>query len=119
MLNEQIQMLDSQTQGVQVSKKTMEEFRNLPPNHEIMIPVGSNAYTEAILKNPEKVTVRISKDILIEKDLEHGIESMDKLLDNYTKISDNLEKQLEEVESRLAQIQPQVEKLYRANQRVQ
>ena len=112
-LRQQISMLNNQTQGVNISKQTMEEFRVLPPNHESLIPIGNNAYTSAKLLNPEKVVVKINKDVLIEKDLEEGIKSMDKLLKTYQNLNEKLNAQLKDVQSKLNQIKPQIEQIYR------
>lgn len=111
-IRQQIAMLDSQMQGVELSKKTMEEFQLIGPNHETLIPVGTNAYTSATLTNPDKVLVRINSDVLIEKDLQSGIKSMEKLLTSYKSIYEKLTGQLEEVNGRLQQLRPEIEKIY-------
>ncbi len=112
-LVQQLNLLENQTQGVELSKKTMEEFRVLAPGHETLMPVGTNAYTSAKLVNPEKVIVRINNEVLIEKDLEEGITSMHTLLDTYKKIHEKLHTQLQDVQSKIQQIRPQIEAIYR------
>ena len=116
-LRQQISMLETQTQGIELSRTTMEEFRNIEPGHETLIPVGSNAYTTATLVNPKKVVVRINSEILIEKNLEAGIENVIKILESYKIFRENLTTQLAEVHGKLTQLRPQVEQIYRQQNR--
>lgn len=112
-LIEQLQMLEGQIRGVSLSKVTLEGFKDVKSNQEVLIPVGANAYTKAILTDPDKVTVSISSDMLIEKNLEDGLASITKLLTNYTSIKERLNSQLNDVNQKLTQIRPQIENLYR------
>ena len=114
---QQMKMEESQTQGVDLTKRTMEEFKNLSPGHETLIPVGTNAYTSATLLNPKKVLVRINSEVLIEKNVEDGITGMEELLDTYKNIYEKLNLQLNEVQSKLKEIQPQIDAIYRSQGR--
>ena len=110
---QQMNMVESQTQGVDLTKRTMEEFKTVSPGHETMIPVGTNAFTSATLLNPKKVLVRINSDILIEKDLDEGIKGMQEMLNTYKNIYEKLNLQLNEVQSKLKELKPQIEQIYR------
>ncbi|WP_371805450.1 prefoldin subunit alpha [Candidatus Lokiarchaeum ossiferum] len=112
-LIEQLKMLEGQIRGVTLSKITLEGFSEITPDQEVLLPVGANAYTKAKLIDPSKVTVSISSDMLIEKNLEDGLNSISKLLENYSSIKERLNGQLGDVEGKLAQIRPQIENLYR------
>ena len=111
-LQQQLSLLSSQSQGVNISKVTMEEFKNIDSEHEILLPIGSNAFTKAKLVDPKKVLVQVSSDILIEKGIEAGVESMKKMLDNYDTITKNVNQQLIEVQKRLNEIRPHIESIY-------
>lgn len=112
-LIEQLQMLEGQIRGVTLSKITLEGFSEVSSDQEVLLPVGANAYTKAKLIDPGKVTVSISSDMLIEKNLEDGLNSISKLLENYNTIKERLNVQLKDVEGKLTQIRPQIENLYR------
>lgn len=112
-LSQQITMLQNQIQGVDLSIVTMEAFREIDSEHEVMLPLGTNAYTSAKLLNPKKILHRINREVLIEKDLEVGIEDVKKLLESFQKIDENLRQQLNEVRTKLNELRPQINQIYR------
>lgn len=115
MLMEQLDMLNGQIRGVSLSKMTMEGLKEQDLENEILLPIGSNAFIKAKLIEPERVVVTISNDMLIEKKLEDGIISMEKLLQNYETIHSRLNNQLSDVSSKLDEMRPQLEQIYRSS----
>ena len=114
-LTEQLRIIDTQTQGVLYSKTTMEGLQGIQRGNDVMLPIGSNALVKAQLVDPEKILISVSKDIVIEKSLPEGIQSMDNLLANYKEIRERLYSQLTEITQKLTQLRPEMEKLYRAS----
>ena len=114
-LTEQLRIIDSQTQGVFVSKTTMEGLQGIENGNELMLPVGSNAFVKAQLVDKDKILVSAGRDILIEKSIADGIVSMDSLLTTYKDMRENLYEKLTEINGKLAQLRPEMEKLYRAS----
>ena len=114
-LTEQLRIIDSQTQGVFVSKTTMEGLQGIENGNELMLPVGSNAFVKAQLVDKDKILVSAGRDILIEKSIADGIVSMDSLLTTYKDMRENLYEKLTEINGKLTQLRPEMEKLYRAS----
>ena len=115
LLSEQLDMLESQIRGVSLSKVTMEGLKGVQTDHEIMIPIGSNAFTKAKLMDPQKFLVTISNDMVLEKNIQDAIKSMDLLLESYQNIKNKLSDQLTEISNQLSKIRPQIEQIYEAN----
>jgi prefoldin alpha subunit len=112
MLAEQLGLLEKQIAGVMISKSTMESLRGVSADHEIIIPVGTNAFTKAKLLDPNNMIISVTNNIFIEKNLEDGIKSIDQLLENYKNIQQKIYAQLEDVESKMGQLRPQLEAAY-------
>ncbi len=115
LLSEQLDMLESQIRGVSMSKVTMEGLKGVQIDQEILIPIGSNAFTKAKLMDPQKFLVTISNDMVLEKNIQDAIKSMDLLLESYQNIKNKLSDQLTEISNQLSKIRPQIEQIYEAN----
>lgn len=115
-LAEQLNLLESQIQGVNTSLISLNGLKEVQNGHEIIVPLGANAYTYASLKDPEKILVSIGKDILIEKNLEAGIASIEDLKEKYQKIKEKLLKNYQEVSGKIEEIRPIIENVYNTRQ---
>ena len=112
MIMEQLDMIDQQIAGVSVSKQTLEGLQEVEAGHEIIIPLGSNAFTKATLIDPKKVTVFVKKDILIEKSLDDGLASISRMLESNKNIRERLMEQLRDISQKLGEIKPQIDAIY-------
>jgi prefoldin alpha subunit len=116
ILTDQRQMIQQQIMGANLSKTTMEGLRGLQTDHEIVVPMGTYAFTKARLLDPNKIMVSVSKEIIIEKTLDDAIKSMENLLANYESIHSRITGQLNDVQEKMAQLKPQIEEIYQATQ---
>ncbi len=105
-LTEQLTLLNSQIQGVSTSLISMEGFKSVGDDHEIIVGLGINAYTYAKIVDPNRILVSVGKDILIEKSLEDSITSIKELKEKYLGIRERLGKNLQEVNSKIEEIRP-------------
>ena len=86
-LKDQRDMFANQLEYVNVSlnnfrntKETIENLKNVKEGEEILIPIGGLINIYATIKNPKKIQLYISQDIVIEKDLDSSIEFVDKII---------------------------------------
>ncbi len=112
-LIEQLKILETQKKGVLLSKTTLEGLKDVKVDTEILIPIGAGAFTKAKLIDPSNVTISISTDMLIEKNIEDGLESIQKQIENFNSFQERLNNQFNEVSSKLNEIRPQIESIYR------
>src|SRR6056297_160344 len=84
MLESQLSMLQENLNGMNLSLQTLQGLNENPEKkeQEVIIPLGPNAYTKAKILNPNDVFLYIKKDIVIQKSLEEGIESLKKMIEN-------------------------------------
>jgi prefoldin alpha subunit len=116
MLTEQEDLLNQQILGANLSKTAIEGLKNLPVDHELVIPLGSYAFTKVKIIDPSKIIVSVNKEVLIEKNLAGAIKSMEQLLKNYTNIHEKLVTQLKDIDAKIGQIKPQIDAIYQAAQ---
>ena len=101
-ISEQLLLTENQISGITISKKTMEELQSAENNHEIVIPIGTNAFARAKIIEPDKMIIPISRDMFIEKNLVESIQIMEqrleannkvhaKLVENYNDISEKIQ----------------------------
>lgn len=119
LLTEQQQMIQQQIMGANLSKTSIEGFKGLSNDHELVVPLGTYAFTRVKIIDPTKIMVSVGKEIIIEKNLDDAIKSMADLLVNYNSVHDKLMAQLKDIESKMAQLKPQIDSIYEAAQNAQ
>lgn len=105
-LIDQLNLLETQIQGVNTSLKSLQGLKEVQPDHEIIVSLGANAYTYAKILDPNKILVSVGKEIVIEKDVDSAIKSMDDLRKKYENLRDKLNENYRDVSSKLNEIQP-------------
>jgi prefoldin alpha subunit len=119
MLNEQLELLQQQIVSASVAKATMTGLQDLQADDEIIVPMGTMAFTRAKLIDPTKVMVGVSKQVVIEKDLPEGLAFIERMLQNYDKIQEKLSKELDEVNKKLHEMEPYINAIYQGMQQSQ
>ena len=106
MLESQLSMLQSNLKGMNVSLKTLQGLNENPEKkeQEVIIPLGPNAYTKAKIINPNEVLLYIKNDIVVQKDLGEGIESLKKMIENNEEVQEKLKGRIREISQQAAQI---------------
>ena len=103
-ISEQILITENQISGISISKKTMEELQSAENNHEIIIPIGTNAFAKAKIIDPDKVIIPISRDMFIEKNLEESIKIMDQRLEANNKVHAKLVQNYNDISGKIQEI---------------
>jgi len=112
MLNEQMDMIQQQIMNATIAKTTMNGLKETKADDEVIIPMGTIAFTRAKLIDPQNVMIAVSKDIVIEKTMKDGIAFTERLMDNLTKIQQKIYAQLNEVSSKIHELEPQINSIY-------
>ena len=103
-ISEQLSITENQISGIALSKKTMEELQSAENNHEIIIPIGTNAFAKARIIDPDKVIIPISRDMFIEKNLEQSIKIMEQRLEANNKVHAKLVQNFNEISEKIQDI---------------
>ena len=107
-LKDQRDMFANQLEYVNVSlnnfrntKETIENLKNVKEGEEILIPIGGLINIYATIKNPKKIQLYISQDIVIEKDLDSSIEFVDKIIGQHNEQLQFLRTQIQNLDLNL------------------
>ncbi|QEE17455.1 prefoldin subunit alpha [Promethearchaeum syntrophicum] len=103
-ISEQLLMTENQLSGINISKRTMEELQSAENNHEIVIPIGTNAFARAKIIEPDKIIIPISRDMFIEKNLEESIKQMEQRLEANNKLHAKLVENYNDINGKIQEI---------------
>jgi len=112
MLKEQIEYLQQQIAGINLSKITLEGLKGAKDDHEVIVPLGTMAFVKAKLDASQKIMVSIAKDIVIEKSIEDGTIYLEKNLENLTKLRQKFLGQIQEIGQKMQELEPQINAMY-------
>jgi prefoldin alpha subunit len=109
MLREQLEMFQSQLEILNVSRSNIVNTKNTLENlkegvnvdDEILVPVGGLANIRASIKDPEKVLLAITQDVVVEKDLDGAIEILDKRIGEHDTQIQFVRTQIQNIEMNL------------------
>lgn len=102
MFQGQLEILNVSRQNIVNTKTTIENIREqVKEDDEILIPVGGLANIKASIKEPQKILLAITQDVIIEKDLDQSIELLDKRIEQHNKQIQFIRTQLQNVDINL------------------
>jgi len=113
MLQGQLEIINASLGNILNTKTTIENLKEgIKQDDEILVPIGGLVNIKASIKDPEKVLLAVTQDVIIEKDLDGTLEFLDKLIEQHNKQIQFLRTQLQNVEMTLQQISQNVQRSY-------
>ncbi|MFX1346773.1 MAG: prefoldin subunit alpha [Promethearchaeota archaeon] len=114
MYTGQMEILNVSRANIMNTKITIENIKEgVEENDEILIPIGGMANVKASIKDPEKVLLAITQDVIIEKDLDGAIELLDKRIEQHDKEIEIIRTQLHSIDLNLQKITQLIQRGYR------
>jgi len=110
MFVNQIEIVNASLNNLMNTKATTENLKNVKEGEEILVPIGGLINIHATIKDPKKILLYISQDIVIEKDLDSSIEFIDKVIGQHNE-------QLHFLRTQIGQHDEQLQKMSYAFQR--
>ena len=104
----QLEVVNVSLSNLRNSKVTIENLKNVKSGEEILIPIGGLFNLKATIKDPEKVLLYVSQDVIIEKNLEDSIEFVDKLIEQHNENVKFLVAQIQKLDANLQGISQQI-----------
>lgn len=83
MFQGQLEVIRASLSNLMNTKTTVENLKVLKEGEEILVPIGGLINLNATIKNPQKLLLYVSQDVVIEKDLDSSIEYIDKLISQH------------------------------------
>jgi prefoldin alpha subunit len=96
-------------QGLSITLSTINGLENLPENHEILLPIGNGAFLNANVKDPSKILIAISKEIIMEKTLPDARTYTQKVMDDIQDAHKKIKEQLGQVTKKMDEMKAALE----------
>lgn len=104
MLANQLDFISASRRNLTNTKTTVANLKDLKGGEEILLPLGGIINVKATIKNPEKVLVFVSQDVVIEKDIDISIEFVDKLIEQHNQQIEFLQTQIQNLDANIAKM---------------
>ena len=99
MYQGQLEIINASLGNILNTKTTVENLKeDVKDGDEILVPIGGLASIRASIKDPEKILLSVTQDVIIEKDLNGTIEFLDKLIEQHNKQIQFLRTQLQNLD---------------------
>lgn len=104
MYEQNLEIINASLGNLQNTKSTIENLKSVESGEEILIPVGGIVNFQGTIKNPEKILLSVSDDVIIEKSIEGSIEFIEKIIEQHKQQVNFIRQQLQKVETNLQSI---------------
>ena len=101
MFANQLEIVNASLNNLMNTKATTENLKNVKEGEEILVPIGGLINIYATIKDPNKILLYISQDVVIEKDLDSSIEFIDKIIGQHNEQMQFLRTQIQNLDLNL------------------
>ena len=84
VLAQNLSLFNASLQDHTNTKATLENLKDTKEDDDILVPIGSIAVMKGKIRASDKVLIKVSQDIVIEKDLDGAIEFIEKVINQHT-----------------------------------
>jgi prefoldin alpha subunit len=113
MFQEQLEIVDASLANTMNTKKTVENLKDgVKQGDEILVPIGGRVNLKATIKETERVLLAVTKDVIIEKDLDSTLEFLDKLIEQHNKQIQFLRSKIKTIDLNLQAISQNIQRDY-------
>ncbi|TKJ20287.1 MAG: prefoldin subunit alpha [Promethearchaeota archaeon Loki_b32] len=111
MFQGQLEIINASLGNIMNTKRTVENLKEgVKQDDEILLPIGGLVNIKASIKEPEKVLLAVTQDVIIEKDLDGALEFLNRLIEQHNKQTQFLRTQLQNIEMTLQEISQNVQR---------
>ncbi|MFW9900857.1 MAG: prefoldin subunit alpha [Candidatus Thorarchaeota archaeon] len=113
MFQGQLEIINASLGNVMNTKITLENLKDgIQEDDEILLPIGGLVNIKASIKDPEKILLAVTQDVIIEKDLDGSIEFLEKLIEQHNKQLQFLQTQIQNIDVNLQRISQTIQRGY-------
>ncbi|MFX0104261.1 MAG: prefoldin subunit alpha [Candidatus Hodarchaeota archaeon] len=113
MFQGQFEIVNASLGNIMNTKITLENLKDgINQGDEILFPIGGLVNLKASIKEPDKVLLAVTQDVVIEKDLNGALEFLNKLIEQHNTQIQFLGAQLQKVDGNLQEISQKLQRDY-------
>ncbi|MFX1481487.1 MAG: prefoldin subunit alpha [Promethearchaeota archaeon] len=113
MYQGQLEIINASLANILNTKMTIQNIKEgVKKDDEILVPIGGLAHIEVSMKDPEKVLVAVTQDVIIEKDLDGAIELLDMRVEQHNKEIEFIKNQIQNIDLNLQKTSQLIQREY-------
>ncbi len=117
VLQQQISNLVEARSELSMTLNFLKNMRQLKPDTEVLIPVGSGALVPGRLTTVEKVLVEIGSGVVVEKSAEEAVQVIENRIKEVDETVGRLQKDIADIQEKIEAIRPEAEQLMKQLER--
>ncbi|QQG39250.1 MAG: prefoldin subunit alpha [Candidatus Woesearchaeota archaeon] len=107
-LHEQVEAVQHRVQEFSILTDSLDEFQDVKPGSEILVPLGPGIFAKASLKDNKELLMNVGANIVLKKKLPEVKEDIKKQVNELIELNNNLGEELQKVISRAREIQQKI-----------
>ncbi|MBN1216014.1 MAG: prefoldin subunit alpha [Candidatus Lokiarchaeota archaeon] len=107
MYMQNLELINASYSNLINTKTTVENLKNVKDGDEILVPVGGMVNLKALIKEPEKILLSVSSDVVVERNIEKTLEYLDKLIEQHKNQMGYLQEEMKKIDISLRSISQQ------------
>lgn len=96
-----IESIEAQLNEVLAIKESLEDFKKLVGNEELLLPLANGIFASGKLLDNKKLKMNVGNNVVVEKTVDEALELMQKQYDEINNYKHELMKQMEMLQERL------------------
>ncbi|MFX1488390.1 MAG: prefoldin subunit alpha [Promethearchaeota archaeon] len=113
MYQGQLEIINASLANILNTKLTIQNIKEgVKKDDEILVPIGGLAHIKVSMKDPEKVLVAVTQDVIIEKDLDGAIEILDMRVEQHNKEIEFIKNQIQNIDLNLQKTSQLIQREY-------
>ena len=113
MYQSQLEIINASLANILNTKMTIQNIKEgVREDDEILVPIGGLANIKVSIKDPEKVLVAVTQDLIIEKDLDGAIELLEMRIEQHNKEIDFIKNQIQNIDMNLQKTSQLIQREY-------
>ena len=110
-LQKQLEAVTGQLMELDASSYSLDEFRKISPEKEILLPLSSGIFAKASIKDASELLVNVGANVVVQKNVDSAKRLIQSQIEEIKKIQKQLVGELEKMMGHAAQIEMQLQSL--------
>jgi len=111
LLRQQISFLVASLSEFSMTAETIRTIKELKPETEVLVPIGSDSFVTAKLTLTDKVTIGLGADVAAERDISDAMQMLETRTVEIEQAMEQARQELEKLSERIEALRPEAERI--------
>ncbi|MHA1291390.1 MAG: prefoldin subunit alpha [Promethearchaeota archaeon] len=108
----QLELVNASLGNLLNTKTTIDNLKDIKEGQEILLPIGGLINIKANIKDPEKILLYVSQDIVVEKNIEGTKEFLERLIEQHNTQIKYIQNQIRTLDANLQGMSQNIQRSY-------